>query len=164
MSQSPTGDFLLGSAPLEEKGDRWRMGIVSIPHGGFFVGKSRKRDWWRAADRCVSIPHGGFFVGKSRKRDKNCRRHGCVSIPHGGFFVGKLINIKVPVLEGTRSQSPTGDFLLGSLPSLGSVSPFIVVSIPHGGFFVGKREYDGALAGRKESQSPTGDFLLGSSL
>ena len=40
-SQSPTGDFLLGSF-LKAAGFKEEHYIVSIPHGGFFVGKTSR--------------------------------------------------------------------------------------------------------------------------
>ena len=155
---------------------------VSIPHGGFFVGKAGCRELWQPADRSQS-PTGDFLLGRGNATPQNSQWYSLnpprgifcwegkakaflapgafVSIPHGGFFVGKGCGVIYTTV--TVSQSPTGDFLLGRTSQILIKDQLnYYVSIPHGGFFVGKVTVTNSLVILLSSQSPTGDFLLGS--
>ncbi len=156
---------------------------VSIPHGGFFVGKyytEFREDvgkeglnpprgifcWEVVKEKSltsvrinVSIPHGGFFVGKMGGTGHNRQERWSVSIPHGGFFVGKTVS----EVRGTwhcLSQSPTGDFLLGRPSQCYQcrLRRWILVSIPHGGFFVGKVKGLPLIEGYHRLNPPRGIF------
>ncbi len=63
-SQSPTGDFLLGSrAPLTAHTGGAKCSL-NPPRGIFCWEAHRQRIESSSRQRRVSIPHGGFFVGK----------------------------------------------------------------------------------------------------
>ena len=111
MSQSPSGDFLLGRS----KGDTpWAKNSSQSPSGDFLLGRNENGRNLDSVQEIVSIPLGGFFVGKCRKAERRffhdylrlnpprgifcwegavacvVREDGQeVSIPLGGFFVGK---------------------------------------------------------------------------
>ena len=62
-SQSPTGDFLLGRV-LKATGRSIDL-PVSIPHGGFFVGKAPEKIYQGSPDKKTSqSPTGDFLLGR----------------------------------------------------------------------------------------------------
>ena len=85
----------------------------------------------------VSIPHGGFFVGKTRGWVSATRVMISLNPPRG-IFCWEVSLHRQPCPTCDMSQSPTGDFLLGRNSLMTSSVTGSTVSIPHGGFFVGK--------------------------
>ena len=158
---------------------------VSIPHGGFLVGKINGSSTGRRASGFkrlnpprgifswegvkaeldlagfVSIPHGGFLVGKTIDSEVYANL-ATVSIPHGGFLVGKCVQ-PAKAKETNRLNPPRGIFSWEGANQHTRRLPMQVsiVSIPHGGFLVGKAptntqgDYQCKYL---SSQSPTGDF------
>ena len=109
----------------------------------------------------VSIPLGGFFVGKVSPCNSRTYLANPSQSPSGDFLLGRKAEIKGNNLVITMSQSPSGDFLLGRT-SLSRCNTQSWSQSPSGDFLLGRRITMSRSFFSIGSQSPSGDFLLGS--
>ena len=134
LSQSPTGDFLLGRTSVAVF---FVNSLSQSPTGDFLLGSGSFQNSLGSSPWRVSIPHGGFFVGKLKENVMIKQNASPGLNPPRGIFCWEDPCEEVE-RRSRSSQSPTGDFLLGRFAGAVFKMGGNNVSIPHGGFFVGK--------------------------